>query len=265
MIEYSSKSTRTHLEAFARHSLEYMVEHGEWEVCTRTPALPVLPSQLLSNPQSKELLGVPVTQLMVDLLCAILHSTANQVVRMLPAHYEQFGTFQTTMSEGDRAVLHITDVKAIQQKINSLPREKARYSTAEDKVLAGQTAIKNGTVMAIINLAAFNAKAAITSVIQQVKNAEQVHTVETSTQGLARCLHKARQSLEDGWADTQTVLFTNTGVKHAAIAMADVGARAVHAGLRTLRAQAQRVGTGAHGRSPSPALASSGAIWARLW
>ena len=83
-----------------------------------------------------------------------------------------------------------------------------------------------------------------------MKNAEQaLHTVETSTQGLTRCLRKARQSLEDAWVDTQTVLFANTGVKHVSIAMADVGPRAVHAGLRTLRAQALRVGTGAHGHS----------------
>ena len=80
----------------------------------------------------------------------------------------------------------------------------------------------------LIDLAAFNGKAAISSAIQQLKNAEQaLHTAETSTQGLAKCLRKARQSLKDACADTQTVSFANT----AAIAMADVGARAVHAGL----------------------------------
>ena len=42
------------------------------------------------------------------------------------------------------------------------------------------------------------------------------------------------------------VSFTNTGVKHGAIAMADARARAVYAGLCTLTAQALRVGTGAH-------------------
>ena len=51
------------------------------------------------------------------------------------------------MSEGDKEVLHITDVvKTIQQKINSNPREKAKHSVAKDKVLAGQAPIKNGTV-----------------------------------------------------------------------------------------------------------------------
>ena len=64
------------------------------------------------------------------------------------------------MSEGDKEVLHISDVKAIQQKINSNPREKAKHSTAEDNVLAGEAAIKSGMVVesnsAVINLAAFN-------------------------------------------------------------------------------------------------------------
>ena len=94
---------------------------------THTPAQTVLPSQLLSDPQNKERLGVPVTQPMVDLLCAILrfddlkHSTANQIVRMWPAYYEQLNSFQTIVNDRDKEVLHITDVKAIQQKINSAP------------------------------------------------------------------------------------------------------------------------------------------------
>ena len=40
-IEYSAKEVefvRTHLEAFDRHSREYMVEHGACEVLTHTPA-----------------------------------------------------------------------------------------------------------------------------------------------------------------------------------------------------------------------------------
>ena len=50
------------------------------------------------------------------------------------------------MSEGDRKVLHITDVKAIQPKINSAPKEKAKHSAAVDKVLVGKAAITNGVV-----------------------------------------------------------------------------------------------------------------------
>ena len=90
---------------------------------------------------------------MVDLLCAVFHrpndlksSSANQIVRIWPAHYEQFGSFQTTMSEGNQEVLHITDVKAIQHKISSSSTEKVQHSTLEDKVLLGRAAVKNGTV-----------------------------------------------------------------------------------------------------------------------
>ena len=59
-----------------------------------THAQTVLPSQLQSGPQGKEVLGVPVIQPMVDLLCAILqrsddwkNSSANQIVRMWLAHF----------------------------------------------------------------------------------------------------------------------------------------------------------------------------------
>ena len=41
--------------------------------------------------------------------------------------------------------------------------------------------------------------------------------------------------------------FANTGIKHAAIAMADVGVRSVYAGLCTLRGLGLRIGTGMHG------------------
>ena len=42
--------------------------------------------------------------------------------------------------------------------------------------------------------------------------------------------------------------FANTGIRHAAIAMANVGARAVHAGIRMLRAQALSIRTSTHGQ-----------------
>ena len=61
--------------------------------------------------------------------------------------------------------------------------------------------------------------------------------MESSTQGLTRCLCKAKQSLKEAWADTQTVFFANTGMNHASITMADAGARVLDAGLHTLRAQ----------------------------
>ena len=105
---------------------------------------------------------------------------------------------------------------------------------------------------AVVDLAVFNAKATIVAALQYVKNAEQtLHMSESSTQGLARRLHKARHSLEEWWQATQTVSFTNTDIKHATIAMADIRARTVHAGLRTLsictlRVQALQIGTGTH-------------------
>ena len=95
-------------------------------MCICTPHQLVLPSQLLADPQVKELIGVPVTQAMVDLLCVILDCTddlkgptANQVVKMWLAHFEQCGKFQTTVAEADREMLHFTDVKAVQTKDKS--------------------------------------------------------------------------------------------------------------------------------------------------
>ena len=49
-------------------------------------------------------------------------------------HFEQFGKFQTTMGELGREVLHITDVKVVQNKIKT-SREQVLYAAAEDKVL----------------------------------------------------------------------------------------------------------------------------------
>ena len=107
-----------------------MVRHGELEVCTHNPSQSVFLSQLQSDRQGKDFLAVPVTQPMVDLLCTIFDciddlkgSTANQIVRMCLAHYNQFSTFQTTMSESDREVLHITDVMAIQNWISTSKRK----------------------------------------------------------------------------------------------------------------------------------------------
>ena len=96
--------------------------------------------------------------------------------------------------------------------------DRSFSSVAKDKVLTGQASIKNCAVTevnsAVIDLAAFNVKAAITSTMQQVKNTEQaLHIAETSTQGLTGCLRKARHSLKGAWADTEMVSFANTGLK----------------------------------------------------
>ena len=55
-----------------------------------------------------------------------------------PVHYDQFGTFQTPMSKFSREVVHITDLKAIRNRINTSIREKA---SPENKVLQGQADI----------------------------------------------------------------------------------------------------------------------------
>ena len=161
---------------------------------------------------------MPVTQVMVDLLCAILDRTndlkgfaANQVVRMWPAHFEQFGKVQTIMGEADREVLHITDVKVVQAKISASSKEKALQAAVEDKVLQEQAAITNDAVAeansSVVNLAAFNMKAAIFAALRHVKNVEQtLHRSGSSSQGVAKSLQNARQSLEEGWQDAQTVL-----------------------------------------------------------
>ena len=49
-----------------------------------------------------------------------------------------------------------------------------------------------------------------------------------------------------GCQDAQALTFANTGIKHASIVMADVGARVVHAGICTLRTQALSIGTSTH-------------------
>ena len=99
----------------------------------------------------------------------------------------------------------------------------------------------------VVDLVAFNAKAAISAALQHVKNIEQtLHRSGSSSQGVTRALQKARQSLMEGWQDVQTMPFANTGIKHASIAMADVGARAVHAAICTLRMQVLSIGTSTH-------------------
>ena len=75
----------------------------------------------VTPPQNKDLLGVLVTQLMIDLLCAIFQcmddlksSSANKVLCMWLAHYTQFDSVQTLLSDLDREVLQIWDPKSVQ-------------------------------------------------------------------------------------------------------------------------------------------------------
>ena len=69
-----------------------------------------------------------------------------------------------------------------------------------------------------------------------------------SPRRLNRILRRTKESLEEAWEHTQTASFTNSGVKHAAITMADVGALTVHSVFHTLRLQTLRIGTSSHGQ-----------------
>ena len=97
-------------------------------------------------------IGVPVTQIIVDLLNAILEhtddplrSSINKVLRLWPSHYNQFGTFITKMSDKDRDT-QIADPKVIQAKINAVPWEKALQATAKEKVALSQLSIRQGSI-----------------------------------------------------------------------------------------------------------------------
>ena len=59
-----------------------------------------------------------------------------------------------------------------------------------------------------------------------------------SSRRLSWCLHRTKECLEEGWDDTKTAPFADSDIKHAAIAVADVGACAVQAGLCMLGSQA---------------------------
>ena len=74
-------------------------------------------------------------------------------------------------------MLHITDVKAVQAEIDASSKEKAQHAAEVDKVLQVQAAITNGSVVetnsSVVDLEAFNTKAAISAALQHVNNIEQ--------------------------------------------------------------------------------------------
>ena len=89
--------------------------------------------------------------------------------------------------------------------------------------------MKNGRVTgansAVVDLAAFNVKACISAALQHMTDDKSaLHDLVYPPQGLTRSLHKDRESLEEGWQDRQIASFTNTSIKHATIAIADIGA-----------------------------------------
>ena len=60
---------------------------------------------------------------------------------------------------------------------------------------------------------------------------------------LRKHLCRASRSLSAAWTHAHAGSLANAGIRYASVAYVDVGARAVHCGLRTLRAQALGVGT----------------------
>ena len=100
-------------------------------------------------------------------------------------------------------VLHITEAGSMQLRIDTVPKEKALHAAAED-CAPGSNCLQNGPVAevdsALVDQVAFKVKANISMVLHQVSEAESaLHNMECSSQGPARSLCKARQSLEEGW------------------------------------------------------------------
>ena len=97
----------------------------------------------------------------------------------------------------------------------------------------------------VVDLAAFNTKVAIKNALVE----ESYHIVDELHGRLAKriCkrLHRVRCSLHWAWEHSQLASFAHAGIQYASKAMVDVGARAVHGGLRSLRAQALQLGTSA--------------------
>ena len=60
---------------------------------------------------------------------------------------------------------------------------------------------------------------------------------------LQKHLCRAFQAFSSAWGHVQVGSLANAAVRYASIATVDVGVSAVHSGLRTLKAQALRVGT----------------------
>ena len=94
-------------------------------------------------------------------------------------------------------------MKAIQHKINTTSRKKVLHAAPKDKVLQDQASIKNGAVTEanseVIDLAAFNTKAAISATLQHVKNVKQaLHMSESSTHSLVRSLVRPSSPLWKG-------------------------------------------------------------------
>ena len=132
------------------------------------------------------------------------------------------GSYITKIGDTDWDILQIADPKVIQGKIDAIAWEKAPQVTTDEKVTLGQLSICEGSIAGTnsdaINLLTFSVKADIMSDLFLVEEAK-----------------AALNDLELGHTTKKIPSLANAGVKYASIAMVDVGARAVHSGLHTLR------------------------------
>ena len=58
-------------------------------------------------------------------------SSINKVLLVWPSHFQQYGSYVTKMSDGDRETLQIADSKVAQGKIDAQQWEKALQASAE--------------------------------------------------------------------------------------------------------------------------------------
>ena len=144
------------------------------------------------------------------------------------------------MSDKDRDTLLIAGSKVVQSKIDAGSSEKALQATADDKVALGQLSIRQSLIAETnseaIDLSTFKAKADIRSaltLVEEAKAALDDLELGHAAKRLYRCLHRTTKALKSAWDHTQTASLDNAGTWYASIATVDVGARAVHSGLRT--------------------------------
>ena len=171
-LEYTSsqlESTRSNLEGVSKQVREYMVSLGEWVDYVHPAAQSALPHEMITSGSPSGGLRVPITKTIASLLSGIFDhsgdfkgSSITRVLRIWLAHFQQFGTFVTKMSDEDREVLLIADSKIVQSRIDANLREKALQASAEEKVSLGQLGIRQGAVLEatseVIDVATFKAK-----------------------------------------------------------------------------------------------------------
>ena len=179
-------------------------------------------------------------------------SSINKVLRMWLSNYCLFGTFVTKMSNKYRDILQITDPNVIHAKFDAVPQERALQATAEENMALDQLGTSQGSIAEAnseaIDLSTFKAKANIRSALTLVDEAKvALDELGHAAKSMRRHLRRTTKALKSARDHTQTAFLANAGVKYSSIATVDIGARAVQSGLRTLRAQALRMGTCAQG------------------